>query len=60
MIRLNDLKISYRIGDDSMRGVLASAAGAGGDRAFRVEPDLVEVKPGHFVARAEQSAGAAA
>jgi peptide/nickel transport system ATP-binding protein len=39
------------IGDDSMRGVLASLAGAGGDRAFRVEPDLIEMKPGHFVAR---------
>lgn len=39
------------IGDDSMRGVMASAAGAGGDRAFRVEPVLVEVKPNHFVAR---------
>ena len=45
------------IGDDSQRGVLASAAGAGGDRAFRVDPLLVEVKPGHFVARSEQSAG---
>ena len=39
------------IGDDSMRGVMASAAGAGGDRAFAVEPGLVEVKPNHFVAR---------
>jgi len=39
------------IGDDSMRGVLASLAGAGGDRAFRVEPELIEVKPNHFVAR---------
>ncbi|UYN98086.1 MAG: ABC transporter ATP-binding protein [Devosia sp.] len=39
------------IGDDSMRGVLASQAGAGGDRAYRVEPNLVEVKPGHFVAQ---------
>ena len=38
------------IGDDSMRGVLASLAGAGGDRAFRVEPDLIEIKPNHFVA----------
>ena len=47
------------IGDDSLRGVLASAAGAGGDRAFRVEPVLVEVKPGHFVARA-QTTGVAA
>lgn len=47
------------IGDDSMRGVLASLSGAGGDRAFRVEPDLVEVKPNHFVAppsRAEVAA----
>ncbi|WP_224705413.1 ABC transporter ATP-binding protein [Devosia aquimaris] len=42
------------IGDDSMRGVIASAAGAGGDRAFRAEPVLVEVKPNHFVARAPQ------
>ncbi|MBE0581656.1 ABC transporter ATP-binding protein [Devosia sp.] len=48
------------IGDDSLRGVLASTAGAGGDRAFRVEPHLVEVKPGHFVARGEHSAGVAA
>ena len=39
------------IGDDSMRGLMASAAGASGDRAYRVEPELVEVKPGHFVAR---------
>jgi peptide/nickel transport system ATP-binding protein len=39
------------IGDDSMRGVLASQAGAGGDRAFRVEPRLIEVKPNHFVAQ---------
>ena len=48
------------IGDDSMRGVLASAAGAGGDRAYRVEPDLIEVKPGHFVARPSQGVGVAA
>jgi peptide/nickel transport system ATP-binding protein len=48
------------IGDDSMRGVLASMAGAGGDRAYRVEPDLIEVKPGHFVARPSTSAGVAA
>ncbi|WP_423066867.1 ABC transporter ATP-binding protein [Devosia sp. CN2-171] len=48
------------IGDDSMRGVLASAAGAGGDRAYRVEPELIEVKPGHFVARPSQSVGVAA
>ena len=48
------------IGDDSMRGVLASAAGAGGDRAFRVEPDLIEVKPNHFVARPAEPAGVAA
>lgn len=39
------------IGDDSMRGVMASAAGAGGDRAYRADPTLVEVKPNHFVAR---------
>lgn len=39
------------IGDDSMRGVLASQAGAGGDRAYRVEPHLIEVKPNHFVAQ---------
>ncbi len=38
------------VGDDSMRGVIASLAGAGGDRAFQVEPDLVEIKPNHFVA----------
>ncbi|QDZ11466.1 ABC transporter ATP-binding protein [Devosia ginsengisoli] len=43
------------IGDDSMRGVLASAAGAGGDRAYGVTPDLIEVKPGHFAARAEEA-----
>lgn len=48
------------IGDDSMRGVIASAAGAGGDRAFRVEPGLFEVKPNHFVARAAVNAGALA
>ena len=48
------------IGDDSMRGVLASMAGAGGDRAYRVEPDLIEVKPGHFVARPSVSGGVAA
>ncbi len=48
------------IGDDSMRGVLASAAGTGGDRAFAVEPELIEVKPGHFVARPSASAGVAA
>ena len=47
------------IGDDSMRGVLASMAGAGGDRAFRVEPDLMEVKPGHFVARPSRAEAAA-
>ena len=47
------------IGDDSMRGVLASLSGAGGDRAFRVEPDLVEMKPGHFVARPSHSEAAA-
>jgi len=47
------------IGDDSMRGVLASMAGAGGDRAYRVEPDLIEVKPGHFVARPSLSEGVA-
>jgi peptide/nickel transport system ATP-binding protein len=47
------------IGDDSMRGVMASQAGAGGDRAFRVEPNLIEVKPGHFVAQpARQREGA--
>ncbi|MET0437975.1 MAG: ABC transporter ATP-binding protein [Devosia sp.] len=46
------------IGDDSMRGVIASQAGAGGDRAFRVEPHLIEVKPGHFVAQpAREKAG---
>ena len=39
------------IGDDSMRGVIASAAGAGGDRAYRADPTLTEVKPNHFVAR---------
>jgi peptide/nickel transport system ATP-binding protein len=44
------------IGDDSMKGVLASLAGAGGDRAYRVEPTLIEVKPGHFVAQPAQSA----
>jgi peptide/nickel transport system ATP-binding protein len=48
------------IGDDSMRGVLASVAGAGGDRAYRVEPDLIEVKANHFVARPSQAAGVAA
>jgi peptide/nickel transport system ATP-binding protein len=49
------------IGDDSMRGVLASQAGAGGDRAYRVEPTLIEVKPNHFVAQpARQTAGAVA
>ncbi len=48
------------IGDDSMRGVLASAAGAGGDRAYRVEPDLIETKPRHFVARPSQGVEAAA
>lgn len=48
------------IGDDSMRGVLASLAGAGGDRAYRVEPELIEVKPGHFMARPSESVGAAA
>lgn len=48
------------IGDDSMRGVLASAAGAGGDRAYRVEPDLIEVKTGHFVARPSINEGVAA
>ncbi len=48
------------IGDDSMRGVLASAAGAGGDRAYRVEPELIEVRPGHFVARPSQGVGVAA
>jgi peptide/nickel transport system ATP-binding protein len=47
------------IGDDSMRGVLASLAGAGGDRAFRVEPDLIEIKPGHFVARPSHAEAAA-
>ncbi|MDB5473863.1 MAG: transporter ATP-binding protein [Devosia sp.] len=46
------------IGEDSMRGVIASQAGAGGDRAYRVEPNLIEVKPGHFVAQpARQQAG---
>ncbi|MCR6635643.1 ABC transporter ATP-binding protein [Devosia sp.] len=49
------------IGDDSMRGVIASQAGAGGDRAYRVEPNLIEVKPGHFVAQpARQKEGALA
>ncbi len=48
------------IGDDSLRGVMASAAGGGGDRAFRVGSHLVEVKPGHFVAAASQDAGEAA
>ncbi|MBN9333502.1 ATP-binding cassette domain-containing protein, partial [Devosia sp.] len=49
------------IGDDSMRGVMASQAGAGGDRAFRVEPNLIEVKPGHFVAQpARQREGVSA
>jgi peptide/nickel transport system ATP-binding protein len=47
------------IGDDSMRGVLASLAGAGGDRAFRVEPDLIEMKPNHFVARPSHAEAAA-
>jgi peptide/nickel transport system ATP-binding protein len=48
------------IGDDSMRGVLASQAGAGGDRVYRVEPQLIEVKPNHFVAQsANLGAGAA-
>ena len=44
------------IGDDSMRGVMASLAGAGGDRAYRVEPGLIEVKPNHFVARSAAGA----
>jgi peptide/nickel transport system ATP-binding protein len=48
------------IGDDSQRGVLASAAGSGGDRAYAVEPELVEVKPGHFVARPSLREGVAA
>lgn len=48
------------IGDDSLRGVMASAAGAGGDRAFLVGSRLVEVKPGHFVATADAAAGEAA
>ena len=48
------------IGDDSMRGVLASMAGAGGDRAYRVEPDLIEGKTGHFVRRHSVSRGVAA
>ncbi|MBU1305490.1 MAG: ABC transporter ATP-binding protein [Alphaproteobacteria bacterium] len=39
------------IGDDSMRGVMASAAGASGDRAYDAQPVLVEVKPNHFVAQ---------
>jgi peptide/nickel transport system ATP-binding protein len=43
------------IGDESMRGVMASQAGSGGDRAYRVEPHLVEVKPNHFVARPAQT-----
>ena len=48
------------IGDDSMRGVLASQAGAGGDRVYRVEPRLIEVKPHHYVAQsAILGAGAA-
>ena len=47
------------IGDDSMRGVLASLAGAGGDRAFRVEPDLIEIKPNHFVAPSSREEAAA-
>ena len=34
--------------------------GRGGDRAFGVEPELVEVKPGHFVAPPSQSVGAPA
>ncbi len=46
------------IGDDSMRGVMASQSGAGGDRAYRVEPVLVEFKPGHFVARPAAETGA--
>ncbi|KQN75199.1 ABC transporter ATP-binding protein [Devosia sp. Leaf64] len=45
------------IGDDSMRGVIASAAGAGGDRAFGVGTGLVEVKPNHFVSLANETAG---
>jgi len=48
------------IGDDSMRGAVASAAGAGGDRAYRVEAELIEVKPGHFVARPAARDGAPA
>jgi peptide/nickel transport system ATP-binding protein len=48
------------IGDDSMKGVLASLAGAGGDRAYRVEPVLIEVKPGHFVAQPSESAAGVA
>ena len=47
------------IGDDSMRGVLANLAGAGGDRAFRVEPELVEIKPNHFVAPPSREEAAA-
>jgi len=48
------------IGDDSMRGVMASQSGAGGDRAYQVEPSLVEVKPNHFVAGPALDAGALA
>jgi peptide/nickel transport system ATP-binding protein len=38
------------IGDDRLRGM--PSAGQGGDRSYKVEPYLVEVKPNHFVARA--------
>lgn len=45
------------IGDDRERGVtLAGAAGPSGDRSYKVEPYLVEVKPNHFVARASADA----
>jgi peptide/nickel transport system ATP-binding protein len=44
------------IGDASERGTIAASMASTSDRAFKVEPVLIEVKPGHFVAKATAEA----
>ena len=45
------------IGDERERGTIAASMSSSSDRAYKVEPLLVEVKPGHFVATASADAG---
>ena len=44
------------IGDESERGTIAASMSSTSDRAYKVESELIEVKPGHFVAKAAADA----